>query len=110
MLRAALLGLPAPKYFVPPCLVGPLEAAFAAFRAMDGSDLPCSIHPMVPGDRVILHGKEGSTWIPADAEVAATAGQWQNLSVQLLWPETHSFAPALHHRCPCCATQMLLNL
>ena len=94
ILRAALLGLPAPKYFVPPCLVGPLEAAFAAFRAMDGSDLPCSIHSMVPGDRVILHGKAGSTLVPTDVDAAAAA-EGQSVSLLPVLKETHTFAPNL---------------
>jgi hypothetical protein len=49
---------------------------------------------MVPGDRVILHGKAGSTLVPADVDAAAAA-EGQSVSLLPVLKETHTFAPNL---------------
>ena len=50
----ALLGTVSPRVFVPAVCAPALERTLAAFRELDGSELPCTLVPVSPGDTVEL--------------------------------------------------------
>jgi ribonuclease Z len=53
----ALLGMAPPTYVVPPGVGEKLTALLDAFRALDGSDLPCKIVEAAPGEAIPLAGR-----------------------------------------------------
>ena len=56
--RAGLLHMTPPTYYMPPPMVPHVDAALAAFRALDGSDIPCTLQGMQPGDKVHAVSRE----------------------------------------------------
>ena len=50
----ALLGTVSPRVHVPAACAPALERTLAAFRELDGSDLPCTLVPVSPGDTLEL--------------------------------------------------------
>jgi ribonuclease Z len=49
-----LLGMDPPSYLVPEPMVAGFHGLLDAFRLMDGSELPCTVIPAVPGQEVAL--------------------------------------------------------
>lgn len=50
----SLLGMEPPTYVVPPGIGDQLDALLDAFRVLDGSDLPCKIKELHPGEAIEL--------------------------------------------------------
>jgi ribonuclease Z len=53
----SLTGLPPPTYAVPAENIDAFEALFAAWRRLDGSDLPCNVVAAHPGTEIPLSGR-----------------------------------------------------
>ena len=50
----SMLSMTPPTYLVPSEIQAPLNRLLDAFREIDGSDLPCTIRPVDPGDEIDL--------------------------------------------------------
>ena len=50
----SMLSMTPPTYLVPSEVQAPLHRLLDAFREIDGSDLPCTIRPVDPGDEIDL--------------------------------------------------------
>jgi ribonuclease Z len=50
----SLMGMKPPDYYVPAENLEAVQELFTAWRRLDGSDLPCNLHPVAPGDRFDL--------------------------------------------------------
>lgn len=68
----ALLGVTPPRVVVPAACAPALERTLAAFRELDGSELPCSVVPVASGDVVPVNKTHTARLFPTLHTVAST--------------------------------------
>jgi ribonuclease Z len=82
----AMVGMSPPEYFVPREYVDGFHRLLDVWRDLDGSDLPCVVHPVAPGDRIDL-GKGRYVEVFRAVHRAPTVGYALHRAVRRLRPD-----------------------